>query len=59
VKVGDKTYPCITARDAGGQDIAVVKELDLIVVATSHNGGKDARNSLMFIEQKIIPAFAK
>jgi len=59
VKVGDKTYPCITARGAGGQYIAVVKDLDLIVVATSHNGGKDARNSLLFIEQKIIPAFAK
>lgn len=59
VKVGDKTYPCITARGAGGQYIAVIKSLDLIVVATSHNKGKDARNSLLFIEEKIIPAFAK
>ena len=57
MKVGDKTYNCISGRGAGGQFILVLPELDLIVVTTAHNKGMG--KMLSSTPEMILPAFIK
>jgi len=57
IKVGEKTYHCVEGRGAGGQFIFMFPELDLIVVATSHDQGMGSL--LNVLPQKVVPAFVK
>jgi CubicO group peptidase (beta-lactamase class C family) len=57
-KINNKTYHAIAARGDGGQLIAIIKDLNLIVVKTASNYDHDDFNDL-FLEKYIIPAFAK
>jgi CubicO group peptidase (beta-lactamase class C family) len=57
MKVGDKTYDCISGRGAGGQFILMLPELDLIVVVTAHHKGMGS--TLALTPERILPAFIK
>ena len=57
VKVGETTYHSIQGRGAGGQFIYMFPELDLIIVATSHDQGMG--NLMAILPQKVLPAFVK
>lgn len=51
-------HHCISARGAGGQFIFIVPTMDLIVVFTSHNSGKEMRYPFKIMKESILPAFA-
>lgn len=57
MEVTGRHHHVISARGAGGQFIFIVPTMDLIVVVTSHNKGKDTRSPFRFTEQQILPAF--
>jgi CubicO group peptidase (beta-lactamase class C family) len=57
MKVGDKNYDCKSGRGAGGQFILMLEELDLLIVATSHNKGMG--KTLALTPKRILPAFIK
>jgi len=57
INVGEKTYHTVEGRGAGGQFIYMFPELDLIVVATSHDKGMG--NMMAILPQRIVPAFVK
>ena len=56
-EVGEKKYPCIQGRGAGGQFIFVFPTLELVAVATAHNQGMG--KMLWQLPEVLIPAFAK
>ena len=56
-EVGEKKYPCIQGRGAGGQFIFVFPTLELVAVATAHNRGMG--KMLWQLPEVLIPAFAK
>ena len=55
IQVGGKVMHCTTGRGAGGQLIFIIKDLDLVIVTTSHNKGMG--KALQTISSKLIPAF--
>lgn len=54
LKVGDKSYFCLSAQGGGGQYIIWIEELDLIVVVTAH---ENDNSTLQMIAERVIPAF--
>ena len=56
-KVGEKKYPCIQGRGAGGQFIFVFPSLELVAVATAHNQGMG--KILSQLPEVLILAFRK
>ena len=56
-EVGERKYPCIQGRGAGGQFIFVFPTLELVAVATAHNQGMG--KMLWQLPEVLIPAFAK
>lgn len=59
MKVGEQNYSSKSARGGGGQYIMVFEQLDLLVVATSHNILGSDDNTLMLIQNRLLPAFVK
>ncbi len=59
MKVGDKNYFSKSARGGGGQYIMVFEQLDLLVVVTSHNIPGSDDNTVMLIQNRLLPAFVK
>lgn len=57
IQIEGKAMHCITGRGAGGQFIIVVKDLDLVIVTTSHNKGMG--KALKTIPAELIPVFTK
>ena len=57
MKVGDKKYDCMSGRGAGGQFILMLPELELLIVATSHNKGMG--KTLKIVPERVLPAFIK
>ncbi len=55
MKVGNKSYDCISGRGAGGQFILMLPELELITIITSHNKGMG--KTLALTPKNILPAF--
>ena len=55
IQIDGKVMHCTTGRGAGGQLIFVIKDLDLVIVTTSHNKGMG--KALQSIPSEIIPAF--
>lgn len=55
MKVGGKSYDCISGRGAGGQFILILPELELIAVVTAHNKGMGGM--LNTVSERILPAF--
>lgn len=54
LKSGDKSYFSASAQGGGGQFIILIKELDLMVVATSHERHP---TTLQLTAERILPAF--
>lgn len=54
-EVGEKKYPCIQGRGAGGQFIFVFPTLELVAVATAHNQGMG--KMLWQLPEVLIQAF--
>jgi hypothetical protein len=52
---GGRKHDCISGRGAGGQFILVLRELDLIVVVTSHVKGMGT--TLAATPKRVLPAF--
>lgn len=52
-----KQYPAVLARGYGGQDIAIVKDLDLVVVKTAANFHAASLLGRMMVDS-ILPTFA-
>ena len=59
MKVGDENYLSKSARGAGGQYIMVFEQLELLVVVTSHNILGSDDNTIMLIQNRLLPAFVK
>jgi len=59
MKVGDKNYLSKSARGGGGQYIMVFEQLELLVVVTSHNILGSDDNTIMLIQNRLLPAFVK
>ncbi len=55
IQVDGKVMHCTTGRGAGGQLIFIIKDLDLVIVTTSHNKGMG--KALQTIPSELIPAF--
>ncbi len=51
----NKRYFSTSAQGGAGQYIIVLKELDLIVVATAHE--RDVRTTMQITADRILPAF--
>lgn len=56
--VGEKTYSAVVANGWGGQDIVIIKELNLVVVKTASNYDRNDKMSEM-LKGFIIPAFVE
>ena len=56
LKYGDKNYFSASAQGGSGQFIILIKELDLIVVATGSHRGSSGKN-LQIAAERILPAF--
>ncbi len=56
LEAGNKTYFSTSAQGGGGQFIILIDELDLIVVATAHEGKV---STLQMTAERILPAFIK
>jgi len=56
IKVGDKRYHTEFAWGGGGQRVIVIKELDLIIVISGHDGEDEIMTQ---ISEIVIPAFVK
>ncbi len=54
LSAGGKKYLSKAARGGSGQTIAVIEELDLVVVTTTH---RDVADPVSLIAQRILPAF--
>ncbi len=55
LKVGNKSYFAASAQGGGGQYIILIRELDLIIVATGHNNrGNDV---LQIVAEWVLPGF--
>lgn len=59
MKVGDKNYLSKSVRGGGGQYIMVFEQLELLVVVTSHNILGSDDNTIMLIQNRLLPAFVK
>jgi len=57
VKVGNKSYGMTLAWGGGGQRVMVVKELDLTIVISGHDGDDDKIMKPIF--ETLVPAFVK
>ncbi|MHA7057418.1 alpha/beta hydrolase-fold protein [Aquimarina sp. M1] len=57
VKVGNKSYDMTLAWGGGGQRVMVVKELDLTIVISGHDGDDDKIMKPVF--ETLVPAFVK
>ena len=56
--VGEKTYPAVLASGWGGQEIVIIKDLNLVVVKTASN--YNASSQLPIIMRRfILPAFVE
>lgn len=62
VVVGDTALPCHAMAGAGGNRVAVIPDLDLVVVVTSENFGRADAHDLterLIIEQVVAPILAR
>ena len=56
LRLGEQNFYVASAQGGGGQYIALIEELELLIVVTAHKGDN---STLQTIAEKILPAFIK